>query len=59
VYTNYYGDGRQTLTGPVTIYLTLYTNYGTSKQVKKSIALQLKDHKQSASIGSITFTPSK
>lgn len=59
VYTNYYGDGRQSLTGPVTIYLTLYTNYGTPKQVRKSIAVQLKDHKESISIGSITFKPGK
>ncbi|WP_320053168.1 VIT domain-containing protein [uncultured Acetobacteroides sp.] len=59
VFTNYFSDGRQSLTGPVTIYLTLYTNYGTPKQVRKSIAVQLKDHKESISIGSITFTPGK
>lgn len=59
VYTNYYSDGRQSLTGPATIYLTLYTSYGTPKQVRKSIAVQLKDNKESISIGSITFTPGR
>lgn len=57
VYTNYYADRRQSLAGPVTIYLTLYTYYGTTRQTQKRIALQLKESRENTCIGSITFKP--
>ncbi|MEO9872085.1 VIT domain-containing protein [Ekhidna sp.] len=55
VYVNYYSESRQTITGPVTIYGTLTTNYGTSKQETKRIAVQLTDNKESRQIAQLEF----
>lgn len=56
VYVNYYSESRQTITGPVTIYATLVTNYGTSKQQSKRIAVQLTDNKESRQIAQLEFS---
>ncbi len=55
VFVNYYSELRQTITGPVTIYATLYSNYGRSNQEAKKIAIQLADNKETRQIGQLEF----
>ncbi len=55
VYVNYFSEARQTITGPVTIYATLYTNYGTPEQQMERIAVQVTDNKESRQIAQLQF----
>ncbi|WP_167605889.1 VIT domain-containing protein [Maribellus sediminis] len=55
VYVNYFSEARQTITGPVTIYATLFTNYGTEQQEAKHITVQLADNKETRQIGQLEF----
>ncbi len=55
VYVNYYSESRQSITGPVTVYATLYTHYGTKEQQEKQIAVQLTDNKETRQIGQLEF----
>jgi hypothetical protein len=55
VYVNYFSESRQTITGPVTVYATLYTNYGTEQQETKYITVQLTDNKETRQIGQLEF----
>ncbi len=55
VYVNYFSESRQTITGPVTIYATLFTHYGTKQQQAKPITVQLTDHKETRQIGQLEF----
>ncbi|MDW3192642.1 MAG: DUF2135 domain-containing protein [Cytophagales bacterium] len=55
VYVNYFSESRQTITGPVTIYATLYTNYGTAQQQMERIAVQVTDNKESRQIAQLEF----
>jgi len=55
VYVNYFGDTRQQIAGPVTVYAKLYTHYGTPEQSEKSITIQLKDNKETRQIGQLEF----
>jgi tetratricopeptide (TPR) repeat protein len=55
VYVSYFSESRQTITGPVTVYATLFTNYGTKQQESKHITVQLTDNKESRQIGQLEF----
>jgi len=55
VYANYYSESRQSITGPVTLYVTLYTKYGKTNQDVKHIALQLVDNKETRQVGQLEF----
>lgn len=55
VYVKYFSESRQSITGPVTVYATLYTNYGKANQEVKHIALQLTDNKETRQIGQLEF----
>lgn len=53
---NYFGDNQVSISGPTTVMAEIYTNYGTAKQERKIIALQLAKEKQGAVfIGEFTF----
>jgi tetratricopeptide (TPR) repeat protein len=57
VYVNYFGDSRQSITGPVTVYATMTTNYGRATQKTENITLQLEKSKdkKTIQIGQLTF----
>ncbi len=55
IFVNYFGDSRQTVTGPVTIFATFYTNYGKSNQQKNHQVIQLSDDKETLKIGVLNF----
>ncbi len=55
VYANYYSESRQRITGPVTVYVTLITNYATRQEKTETLTLQLEDHKETLQIGQLTF----
>jgi tetratricopeptide (TPR) repeat protein len=55
VYVNYYGDNRQQIAGPVTVYAKLYAHYGTPEQSEKSLTIQLKDNKETRQVGQLEF----
>ena len=46
IQANYYGDRRQSISGPITLYAEIFRNYGTSRQTSRQVVLQLKDKKQ-------------
>jgi len=50
---NYYGSTQQTVAGPTTIMVKLYTNYGTSTQELKEITRRVSSEKEVLLIGSI------
>jgi len=52
---DYYGSREQTLVGPTTIYLDIYTHYGTAKETKKTITLRLTKDENEVEIGEIVF----
>lgn len=52
---DYYGTSEQTLVGPTTIYLDVYTYYGTPKETKKTIMLRLEENEGEVEIGEIEF----
>ena len=49
---NYFGSRAQKLTGPATLMLDVYTNYGRKNQEKKSTTIRLKDAKEVINVGS-------
>lgn len=53
VEAKYYGSSQQTLLGPATIYLELYTDYATSNEKKEMIILKLEGHSDFVKIGEI------
>ncbi len=55
VYVNYFSESRQTITGPVTVYASLITHFGTDKQKTKNIAVQLIENKETRQIGQLEF----
>ena len=53
---NYYGDTQATVAGPTTIMAEMYTNYGTPKEKKELIVLQMKkDAHDAVYIGELDF----
>ncbi|AXT51408.1 DUF2135 domain-containing protein [Aquimarina sp. BL5] len=55
IYVNYFSESRQSIIGPVTVYATMYTNYGRKNQIAKRIAIQLEDGKKTLQIGQLEF----
>lgn len=55
IQANYYGSREQTLIGPTTVYLDIYTYYSTGKEKKETITLRLSNKKETIDIGEITF----
>lgn len=55
IQANYYGTREQTLIGPTTVYLDVYTYYGTDRETKKTIMLRLSENKEIVEIGKIEF----
>lgn len=50
---NYFGTRQQNLHGPTTIYLDIYTDYGTPQEKKRTITLPLKTNKEIVKVGEI------
>lgn len=55
IQANYYGTREQTIIGPTTIYLDIYTYYSSGKEEKQTITLRLSDKKETINIGEIIF----
>ncbi|MGE5316432.1 MAG: DUF2135 domain-containing protein, partial [Chloroflexota bacterium] len=55
VSVNYYSDRRQSITGPVTVYATMYKDYGKPEEVVKHISVQLTRDKKTLEIGEMIF----
>ena len=53
VYINYFSESRQRITGPVTVYATLYTHWGTDRENFQRITIQLKEGKETRQIGEV------
>ncbi len=52
---NYYGERAQTLQGPVTLQVDVYTDYGRPTEKRKSLTLRLKGAKDTFKVGEVTF----
>lgn len=48
---NYYGDRQQSITGPTTIQVEVYTDYGKKSQVSNKITRRLTDKKETLEVG--------
>ncbi len=55
IQANYYGSSSQRITGPTTIYLELYTNYGKKNEKKETITMQLTSEARVVDIGVLGF----
>ncbi|PXV68138.1 uncharacterized protein DUF2135 [Dysgonomonas alginatilytica] len=55
IQANYYGSSEQTLVGPTTIYLDIYTYYSSGKEKKETITLRLSSNKETIDIGEVNF----
>lgn len=55
---NYYGDSRQSITGPVTVYATMYTHYGKPNEEKKQVAIQLTKGQKAVLVAELKFDES-
>lgn len=58
IQVNYYGDTRQSITGPVTVYATMYTNYGKPNEEKKQVAIQLTKGQKAVLVAELKFDES-
>jgi hypothetical protein len=55
VQVNYFGDRQQRLSGPTTVYVDMYTNYGKANEKKQSVILKLDKTKEVIDVGTLTF----
>lgn len=55
IYADYYGTQSQKLLQPVVVQAEVYTNFGTSKQKKQILTLQLETVKGNYQVGTIKF----
>lgn len=55
IQVNYYGSGRQDLKKLVTVYVQVFTDYGTPKQKKKEYTLSLNNSRQLIDITDVIF----
>ena len=55
VRTNNFGDHRQSISGPTTIYLDLYTRYGTPAEKHERLLVRTENVKERNEIGEIVF----
>ncbi|MDR0646431.1 MAG: DUF2135 domain-containing protein [Elusimicrobiota bacterium] len=56
--TNNFSDSRQSVSGPVTLYLDIFTFYGTDKETHQRILVRTENVKEDNIIGSIDFSNS-
>ena len=54
--TNNFGDHRQSISGPSTLYLDLYTNYGRENQNHERLLVRAGQVKDKNEIGDITWS---
>jgi hypothetical protein len=55
IMVDYFGSRAQTLMGPVTLQVDIYTNYGRENEKKQSITLRLADKKEKITVGEVSF----
>ncbi|MBN9300693.1 DUF2135 domain-containing protein, partial [Dysgonomonas mossii] len=55
IQANYYGSQEQTVIGPTTVYLDIYTYYATGEEKKKTITLRLSQNKEVINVGEVEF----
>lgn len=55
IFTNNFGDRRQSVSGPTVLYLDIYTFYGTKKQTHQRVLVRTENVKQDNVIGNIDF----
>ena len=55
IHTNNFGDHRQSISGPTTIYLDLYTNYARPDQKHERVLVRTENVKENNSIGEIVW----
>jgi len=55
VQVNYFGDRQQRMSGPTTVYVDMYTNYGKPNEKKQSVILKLDKTKEVIDVGALTF----
>lgn len=53
IMSNYYASHQQKLTGPVTVTVTVFTNWGREKEMSQTMSLRLENCKDHVFIGSI------
>jgi uncharacterized protein YfaP (DUF2135 family) len=51
VEAQYYGDRRQSVTGPTTLQVKLTTKFGSSGQKDQSVTMRLKDRSETVFVG--------
>ena len=54
IMTNYFASHQQSLTGPVTVTATVFTNWGRDDEKSQIMSLRLEKAKDKNVIGSIT-----
>ncbi len=52
---HYYGSSQQTLTGPCTVIVTVYTNYGREDENKQVLTLRLERPRDEVTVGEISI----
>lgn len=57
--TNNFGDHRQSISGPSTLYLDIYTNYGKKNQTKERLLIRAGQVKDKNEIGDIIWSGNK
>ncbi|WP_165020447.1 VIT domain-containing protein [Dysgonomonas sp. ZJ279] len=55
IQAHYFGSREQTLVGPTTVYLDIYTYYSTVREKKETITLRLTQDESTVDIGEIIF----
>lgn len=55
IQVDYYGSREQTIIGPTTIYLDIYTYYASGKEKKETITLRLSQKKEVIDVGEVSF----
>jgi tetratricopeptide (TPR) repeat protein len=55
IFTNNFGDRRQSISGPTVLYLDIFTFYGTKKQTHQRILVRTENVKQNNIIGTVNF----
>ena len=55
----YYASHQQTIVGPATLVVDVFTHWGRPAQTRETLTLRLDKAKDITPVGSITFTPPK
>jgi tetratricopeptide (TPR) repeat protein len=55
VQANYYGSNSPDLTGGVSVFLTVWTNYGRRNEQRQDIAIQLDQKKETYNVGDVAW----